>query len=366
MCNLVSSWIVSYGILETCSNETLTGKSMLKTFSISLVAALVGLGGAFYYAGMQGLFITAILAILEISLSFENAIVNASVLKDMEEKWQQRFLTWGIIIAVFGMRLVFPLVLVSFMTELNPIEVMDLALEKPSEYAKYLHDAHGTISAFGGMFLLMVFFGFLLDHTRVIHWLGVLERKVGQLGNIEAIGIVIAIMILLVVQSYVPPEQKAKILIAGLYGMCVYVVIHGMARYMNKMLAHRSGKLIRKTGFISFIYLEILDASFSFDGVIGAFAVSKDIVIITLGLGIGAFFVRSITVFLVQRGTLQKYIFLEHGAYYALGVLATMMLLGIYYPIPEMLIGCVGAVVIGLAFISSVSQLKGKSKKIKI
>ncbi len=339
---------------------------MVNIFAVSLIAAILGLGTAFYYAGTEGLIITAILAVLEISLSFENAIVNASVLKDMEEKWRQRFLTWGIIIAVFGMRLVFPVVLVSFMTELNPIQVVNLALDKPLEYAQYLHDAHGTISAFGGMFLLMVFFGFLLDYRRSIHWLGFVERKIAQVGNIDAIGVILGIIILLVIQNYVPDAKRSQIIIAGLYGMTIYAIIHSVASYMNKMLASRPGKLIKRTGFVSFLYLEVLDASFSFDGVIGAFAVSKDIVIITIGLGIGAFFVRSITIMLVRRGTLQKYIFLEHGAYYALGMLATMMLLGIFYPIPEVIIGCIGAVVIGLAFVTSLRNLKvTKLKSIK-
>lgn len=335
---------------------------MLKFFYVSATATAVGLATALYYASWEGMLLTAILSVLEVCLSFENAIVNASVLKDMTAKWRQRFLTWGIIIAVFGMRLVFPLVLVSTMTELNPLQVLDLALEKPDEYAAYLHASHATISAFGGMFLLMVFLEFLFDHKREIHWLGMIERQIAKLGNVEAIGIVLALMVLLFVQSLVDVGERASILVAGVWGLSIYVFIHGLASSMNKTMQAKSGRAIKRAGAMSFIYLELLDASFSFDGVIGAFAITKDIVIIMLGLGIGAFFVRSLTIMLVQKGTLLKYVFLEHGAYYALGSLSIMMLCGIYYEIPEFAIAGVGAVVILLAFVTSYKQLKLKHR----
>ena len=164
---------------------------------------------------------------------------------------------------------------------------------------------------------------------------------------------------LLVIQNLAPANMANSILLSGIAGLLVYVVIHGLANYMNNYYkSARVEKGLQHAGLMSFIYLEFLDASFSFDGVIGAFAITKDIVIIMLGLGIGAFFVRSLTIYLVRKNTLQKYIFLEHGAYYALGMLSVMMLFGIYCHIPEILIGSVGIVVIGLAFISSLKSKK--------
>lgn len=336
---------------------------MIKVFYVSISAAVLGLSVAYYYGGGQGVLLTAILALLEICLSFENAIVNASVLKDMSIVWRERFLTWGIIIAVFGMRLLFPLVLVAFITDLNTLDVLKLALDEPVQYAQYLHAAHGVISAFGGMFLLMVFLEFLFDHKRQIHWLGALERKIAKIGSIESIGIVLALMILILLQANVDVDQKASIMLAGIWGISLYVVIHSLAFAMNKTMQTKSKSTLKRAGFMSFLYLEVLDASFSFDGVIGAFAITKDIVIIMLGLGIGAFFVRSLTILLVQKGTLQKYVFLEHGAYYALGSLSLMMLGGIYYDIPEIAIASVGAIVIGLAFMSSLAKLPKSSKR---
>lgn len=331
---------------------------MLRVFHVSGVASLIGLGVAFYYDRWEGVLIAVILSLLEICLSFENAIVNATVLKDMAPIWRERFLTWGIVIAVFGMRLIFPVMLVSAMTDLSPLMVVDFALERPLEYEKYLASAHGSISAFGGMFLLMVFLEFIFDHKRQTIWIGPVERPLSEMGKVKASEIIFALLILLLIQHFEVPEQRASILVSGLAGIVTYAIVHGLAKYINNRYnssaATKVANTVAKGGAMSFIYLEFLDASFSFDGVIGAFAITKDIILIMLGLGIGAFFVRSLTILLVERQTLQKYIYLEHGAYYALGSLSVMMLLGIHYHIPEVVIATLGATIIGISLISSI------------
>jgi len=321
---------------------------MLKLFYVSGAIAVAGLVGAYFYGGLAGVAIAAILSLMEVSLSVDNAIMNATVLKDMDPKWQQRFLTWGILIAVFGMRLLFPLTLVSFVTDLNLWEVLKLALEDPQTYSQHLLSGHTSISSFGGMFLLMVFLTFILDHKRDVHWLGKLERIVAKAGNLTSIQVILGLIILLGIQHFVDQNYKITVLVSGIAGLSTYVIIHSISILMNQRF------IDTKVGFMSFFYLEVLDASFSFDGVIGAFAITKDIVIIMIGLGIGAFFVRSLTILLVQKRTLQNYIYLEHGAHYALGALALMMLLGIFYSIPEVIIGSVGFVIIALSYYSSV------------
>lgn len=334
---------------------------MLRVFYVSMAVSVLGMAGAAYYAGWSGLFIAFILSLMEISLSFDNAVVNASVLKDMEEKWRRRFLTWGILIAVFGMRLIFPILMVAVITQLNSVEVLELAINNPDQYAVYLHNAHHSISSFGGMFLLMVFLGFLFDSKRKVHWLGVVEEKFSWIGNLESIEIIAALLILVTLQSFVAPEEQNTVLVSGIVGLSVYVIIHSLSTFMNKFYMV-AGSAVRN-GFASFIYLEVLDASFSFDGVIGAFALTKDIFIITIGLGVGAFFVRSLTILMVERKTLQNYIYLEHGAHYALGALATLMLVGIFYDVPEVVIGGVGFIVILLSFISSVRYARRQRNK---
>jgi hypothetical protein len=338
---------------------------MLKVFYSSIIVSILGVAAAFYYGGLVAVTIVAILAVLEISLSFDNAIVNASILKDMEPKWQDRFITWGILVAVFGMRFIFPIVLVAFVTHLSSWEVLKLAVQQPEDYARYLTSAHASISAFGGMFLLMVFLGFILNHKRDIHWLGVLEQKIGLIGNLESIEVVVAMLILLALQSIIPGEMQATVLISGIAGLATYVIIHSLAEYMNEFYRHSGvGTKFIRSGFISFVYLEVLDASFSFDGVIGAFAITKDVVIIMIGLAIGAFFVRSLTLLLVHRRVLQNYVYLEHGAHYAIGALALMMLFSIVDHIRDIYIGGVGVIIIFLAYISSVLYKRKTDRKI--
>src|SRR5207245_6010504 len=95
---------------------------------------------------------------------------------------------------------------------------------------------------------------------------------------------------------------------------------------LEKQLERNKAKhVVGKAAFFLFLYLEVLDASFSFDGVVGAFAITSDPIIIAIGLGIGAMFIRSLTVYLVKKGTLAEYVYLEHGALYAIGALAILL-----------------------------------------
>ena len=335
----------------------------MQHFRASFIIAILCLSAAFYWgfssggmnAGLAGATIALILGVLEVSLSFDNAVVNASILKRMDDQWQQYFLTWGILVAVFGMRLVFPIAIVQFATGIDFMGVANMALHEPAKYAEHLTGAHVQIAAFGGMFLLMVFFGFLFDSDREIHWLGYLERKFASFGKLESIEIILSLSILLGMQNFVNPEDRLTALVAGVSGVVLFVIVDSMsALFEDEEEGEEVSDAIKRGSMMSFVYLEILDASFSFDGVIGAFAITQDVVTIMLGLTIGAMFVRSLTVYLVRQGTLDEYVFLEHGAHYAIGALAGIMLVSMRHEIPEVITGLVGAIFIGLSILSSV------------
>ena len=132
---------------------------------------------------------------------------------------------------------------------------------------------------------------------------------------------------------------------SGVWGVVTYIVVNGLSSLMGVSEDHAVAT-VAKSGLISFLYLELLDASFSLDGVIGAFALSQNIFVIALGLGIGAYFVRSITVYLYEKGTIAQYRYLEHGAFYAIIALAVMMCIGTIHHIPEVITGLIGAVLI--------------------
>ncbi len=147
------------------------------------------------------------------------------------------------------------------------------------------------------------------------------------------------------------------IAIAGISGVVTYLVIHGLSELFSKKYDNQAGSAVMKTGlagFTAFIYLEVLDASFSFDGVIGAFAITKDVVLIAVGLGVGALWVRSLTLFMVRRKVLHAYRYLEHGAHYTITLLAFVLLAGLLFNFPEAIAGVAGLVIIGASIISSV------------
>ena len=327
----------------------------MQHFRLSIIVTLLCLVAAFYWAGFVGAFIAIILGVLEVSLSFDNAVVNASILKRMDERWQQYFLTWGILVAVFGMRLLFPITIVAVATGIDFIGVTNMALHDPATYSQHLTDSHVQIAAFGGMFLLMVFFSFIFDAKKELHWLGELEEKLASFGRLESIGIILALITLLITQAFLPEAIRLPALISGVSGVVLFVIVDSLAiLFEDGEEGEDLASALKKGSVMSFLYLEVLDASFSFDGVIGAFAITQDVVIIMLGLAIGAMFVRSLTVYLVRKGTLEEYVFLEHGAHYAIGTLAAIMLISMNHHVPEIVTGLVGAVLIGLSIFSSV------------
>ncbi|GAA3242863.1 hypothetical protein Slala03_10610 [Streptomyces lavendulae subsp. lavendulae] len=357
---------------------------VLKTFGWSFAVTALGLAAAVFYGGWPAFGIVAILSILEISLSFDNAVVNAGILKKMNAFWQKIFLTVGVLIAVFGMRLVFPVVIVAISAKIGPIEAVDLAMNDKDMYQQLVTDAHPSIAAFGGMFLLMIFLDFIFE-DRDIKWLAWLERPLAKLGKIDMLSACIALIILVITSMTFAThahqhggahvDKAQTVLVSGVLGLITYMIVGGLSGYFENKLeeeeeaeheaeeeAKKSGKPVSavvmagKAAFFMFLYLEVLDASFSFDGVIGAFAITNDIVLMALGLGIGAMYVRSLTVYLVRQGTLDDYVYLEHGAHYAIGALAVILLVTIQYEINEIITGLVGVVLIAWSFWSSVRR----------
>jgi hypothetical protein len=333
----------------------------MKYFRLSLIVTIIGLIVAFFWGGWAALLITVTLSVMEVSLSFDNAVVNASVLKDMDEKWRKRFLVWGILIAVFGMRLVFPVLIVSIATGLGLLEVTLMAFQQPAKYAEQLQSAHVSIAAFGGMFLLLVFLAFMLDAAKEVHWIKGIENGLSKLGKLESIEIIAAMLVLMIAQSFIPTHDRLAAVLAGMFGIVLFVMVGSFSTLFEEQGLESMVGTVRNAGMMSFIYLEILDASFSLDGVVGAFAITTDVVIIMIGLAIGAMFVRSMTLFLVEKGTLEQYIYLEHGAHYAIGALALIMLASIVYHIPEVVTGLIGLVFIALSFVSSLINKRAQN-----
>lgn len=332
---------------------------LMRFYKGSILFTLVCLAlGAWYGWSQTGsaaatasmLWIIFVLAILEISLSFDNAVVNAAVLKDMDDIWQKRFLTWGMVIAVFGMRIVFPLAIVAIAAGLGPIAALNLSLNDPVQYEAIVSSAHVGISGFGGAFLAMVGLSFFFDGEKDVHWIEWVEHKLSVVSNIKAAEIALLLLVLYSISLLLPAADALTFMVSGTLGLVTFIAVEAISTVleMREEALKLQGAVVR-SGLGGFLYLNVLDASFSFDGVIGAFALSNNMVIIALGLSVGAMFVRSMTIHLVKQGTLAEYRYLEHGAFWAIIVLGAIMLLSAKFHIPETVTGLIGAVLIGLS-----------------
>lgn len=346
---------------------------MIKYFKGSIIVTIIGLITAYFYSehqlcdsGLKTLFIVFILSVLEVSLSFDNAVVNAVKLEHMTPKWQHRFITWGILIAVFGMRLLFPIIIVSTFAQIKILETAKMALYDVDKYTHYLHQTHSSILAFGGVFLMMLFLHYMFNENKKIHWIKPLEDKLSNFGQIEGLETCICVLMIYIMQHFQPITHRLPVIISSLCGLVLYLLVHGLSELMQKKTQGRFEGAINtsfKAGLISFIYLELLDASFSLDGVLGAFAISKDLIIIMIGLAIGAMFVRSLTIMLVEKQTLKQYVYLEHGAHWAIGTLALIMMISTKVVISEVVTGLLGLIFITLALISSIIYNKQQENK---
>lgn len=335
--------------------------STLGYFKWSFIVTVLGLAlGAFLgwettgtVGGMLSVFfICAVLAVLEISLSFDNAIVNANKLKEMTPLWQRRFLTWGILIAVFGMRIVFPLLIVVVAANIGPWQAMVMAASQPEEYARIMHDAHLPIAAFGGAFLMMVGLSFFFNSEKDVHWVSWLENKMSQYATIRGIEVAFVLIVVLIISSFLGETESQVFFNSAIWGLLTFLLVEVLGGLLDS--SQQAVHMGAKGGLGAFLYLEVLDASFSFDGVIGAFALTNNLFIIAIGLGIGAMYVRSMTIMLVERGTLAAYRYLEHGAFYAIVGLSIIMFLQPLFPVPEVITGLGGAILIGISLLASI------------
>ena len=342
---------------------------MFKHFRESIIVTILGFIAAWFWAAhieagteLKTLFIVFFLSILEVTLSFDNAVVNAVVLDKMTPKWQHRFLTWGIIIAVFGVRFLLPVIIVSIFSRLSIIKTVHMALEDATQYTHYLHLAHAPLVAFGGSFLLMVGLSYFVGKNNHHKWLPFIENLLEKI-NFRFSNAIITSLVIFILQFFLPDDIKWSVITSAVTGVVSYEVIHGLCGFMEKKQEASIASGAAKGGLMMFIYLETIDASFSLDGVLGSFAISKDIVVIAIGLAIGAMFVRSLTLLFVERKTLNQYIYLVSGAHFAIISLAIIMFISVFKEVNEIITGSIGLLLVGGSFISSLIENKKNPDK---
>ncbi len=323
-------------------------KKLLTEFAVIFLISWVI---EFIYMGIKGVFEGTTLSLLEISLSFDNAVMNAVILSGLSKVWRRRFLTWGMVIAVFGMRFLFPVLIVSITADLGIAETIKIALKEPEIYAHHLERAEPLILAFGGSFLFMVFLNWLFDAGRELYWIKTLEERASKLAKLGEIKLIVALTVVFIV-GYL--KKDPSIILSMILGILLFETVH----FIKSAIDYFKDKRGIDGGIGAFIYLELLDASCSLDGTVGAFAISQNLVIITIGLSVGAFILRSLTLYFVESGKLKELPYLEHGAHWGIGALGIMMLIELFYSIPEPVISSLALLFILSSLYSSVKRTK--------
>ena len=335
-------------------------KTAMKYFTGSFVFTAVCLAISAWMGYNEGgvavalatVYITALLAGLEISVSIDNAVVNASVLRHMSPFWRKFFVTVGIAVAVFGMRILFPIMIVDFASGTGYMEAFRIATTEPDHYQEIMKDSHVAVMAFGGAFLLTVFLEYFMNAEKDVHWLPGAEHVMSKAGSVKFAETLVFLLVIAATSLFVAEKDYNTFLVAAASGWAVHMVIHFFKEWVG---GGDIAAVAARNGFIGFMYLEVLDASFSFDGVVSAFAITNHFWTIALGLGIGAMFVRSMTLYLVDKGTLTEFEYLEPAAFWAIGFLVlTMMLASIHIELGELVVGGGSMLIIGAGLYASI------------
>jgi hypothetical protein len=338
----------------------------LRLFGVAHLVAVGCLAAAYAIEGVHGLAVAALLGVLEVAVSFDNAIVNATVLARMGQFWQRMFLTVGILVAAIGMRLLVPLAIVSIGAKLSPTQAIDLAYSDPQRYHHLLLAVQPGIAAFGGAFLLMIFLGFVFEERDEM-WLGWVERPLRWIGRLPHLGEIVVLTFAVIASATVRSDIALKVVVGSIAGLGAYLLVNGVGEMIAEQAdadgaSRPRATVTGKAAVFLFCYLELLDATFSFDSVMGAFSVTLDISLITIGLAIGAAYIRALTVYVVRRGTLEEYRYLEHGAYYAIGMLALLLMVEVWRDVPDVLTAGAGAAMIVAAVASSLAVRKRQER----
>lgn len=329
----------------------MTKRDIFKIYWFAIISTLVIFGLVSWKLGVGALLTVVILTLLETTFSADNAVINSKILVTMSPFWQRAFMTVGIFIAVFVVRFVLPIVIVMASAHLGFSQVLDLALNNPEQYGHELEKSGSLINAFGGTFLMMIALSYFIDYQKKTHWLVFLEKYLGKLGRIDNITTFFMLLGALGLYFTVDSSHQSIVLLSAIMATTLHIGLEVLSIALGSTdTKKRTIQAVGLAGLASFLYLEVLDASFSLDGVIGAFAITNSVLLIMAGLGTGAVWVRAMTIHLVRSDVLKKYIFLSNGAHWAIGVLGAVMLLRLYHvELPEWFVGSLGLVFISAA-----------------
>ncbi len=290
------------------------------------------------------------LVLFETISSIDNAIINAEVLSTMGKKARRWFLVWGLFLAVFLLRGALPWVIVwATNPGLGPIGALTASFSSDTKVIEAIEASAPILLSGGGIFLIFLFF----------HWLFLEPKRFGLKGEhffmSQGVWFYAVVSIILALVVWFSIQENPFMAFGAVVGSTAFFITHGF-----KENAQRSEEQLlnsTKSDVSKIFYLEVIDATFSIDGVIGAFAFTLSVPLILLGNGIGAFVVRQLTIGNIER--IKKYVFLKNGAMYSILVLGMIMLFDAFgLHIPSWLSPIATTMIVGYFFLKSRSALK--------
>ena len=291
------------------------------------------------------------LVLFETISSVDNAIINAEILNTMGKRARRWFLTWGMFIAVFLVRGLLPFAIIwAFNTSLNPLQVLSAAWSSDPLVLESIEKSAPILLVAGGVFLLFLF----------LHWLFLEEKHFGlpkaeKFFMSKGVWFYATVSILLAIIAWFALKESNLMGFGAVVGSSLFFITHGFKQNAEeqeqKLLGSSSSDLSK------LFFLEIIDTTFSIDGVLGAFAFTLSVPLILLGNGFGALLVRQLTVSNIER--IKKYVYLKNGAMYSILVLGVIMILHSFgFHIPEYLSPLCTFIIIGFFFWKSKMHLK--------
>lgn len=291
------------------------------------------------------------LCLFEIISSIDNAVINAEVLHTMSARAKRWFLTWGILSAVFIMRGLLPFLLVwATIPSLGPIGAITATFSNNPKIAGTIEKSSFILLMGGGTFLVFLFF----------HWLFLETKEYGLRGerffHAQGAWFYAIASILLAILVWFGLQKEPLVAFGAVLGSTAFFITHGFKQYAEKEEEHLITGRNHISDISKILYLEVIDASFSIDGVVGAFAFTFSVPLIFLGNGLGAIALRQITVSNIER--IKKYKYLKNGAMYSVLFLGTIMILeGFGFNIPQFVTPILTLITIGYFFYKSRVEL---------
>ncbi len=291
--------------------------------------------------------VVAGLTLFETVSSVDNAIINAQVLSTMGEKAKRWFLTWGLLVAVFVVRGLVPWLIVWIAApSLGPIGSLTATFSGDPKAAQAVETSAPILLIAGGVFMISLFFYWLFLEPKYYGFRG--ERFFHSKG----IWFYAIISVFLSVVVWLSLKSDPWLAFGAVLGSTAFFITHGFKENAEKVERNLEGKTGGLTDTSKVFYLMVIDATFSLDGVLGAFAFTLSVPLILLGNGLGALVVRQFTVSNIDR--IKKYVFLKNGAMYSILVLGVIMLLDSFgFRIPSWLSPLVTALIVGYFFLKS-------------